>query len=72
MLNVGSRVYANGWHGGAKTPEQLAEKARQTVEQCFSDEVRSGPRTLADLHQQGCRGTDHRERPCRHRRLSPC
>lgn len=30
------RVYANGWYGGAKTPEQLAEKAQQTVDQGFS------------------------------------
>lgn len=30
------RVYANGWYGGAKTPEALAEKARQTVARGFT------------------------------------
>lgn len=30
------RVYANGWYGGAKTPEALAEKARQVVARGFT------------------------------------
>jgi galactonate dehydratase len=30
------RVYANGWSDGAKTPEALAEKARQIVERGFT------------------------------------
>jgi galactonate dehydratase len=30
------RVYANGWYGGAKTPEALAEKARQVVGRGFT------------------------------------
>lgn len=30
------RVYANGWYGGAKTPEALADKARQVVARGFT------------------------------------
>ena len=30
------RVYANGWYDGAKTPEALAEKARQVVARGFT------------------------------------
>jgi galactonate dehydratase len=30
------RVYANGWYDGAKTPETLAEKARQVVAKGFT------------------------------------
>jgi galactonate dehydratase len=30
------RVYANGWSGGARTPEALAEKAQQVVDQGFT------------------------------------
>jgi galactonate dehydratase len=30
------RVYANGWYGGAKTPEALAEKARQVIARGFT------------------------------------
>jgi galactonate dehydratase len=30
------RVYANGWYGGAKTPDALAEKARQTIARGFT------------------------------------
>ena len=30
------RVYANGWSGGAKTPEAIAEKASQIIEMGFT------------------------------------
>ena len=30
------RVYANGWYGGAKTPDTLAKKAAETVAQGFT------------------------------------
>ena len=30
------RVYANGWSGGAKTPEDLADKASQVIEMGFT------------------------------------
>ena len=30
------RVYANGWSGGASTPDQLAEKAAQVIEMGYS------------------------------------
>jgi len=30
------RVYANGWYGGAKTPDALAKKAAETVAQGFT------------------------------------
>ena len=30
------RVYANGWSGGANTPEELAEKASETIEMGFT------------------------------------
>lgn len=30
------RVYANGWSGGAKTPDELSEKAREVVKRGFT------------------------------------
>ena len=46
------RVYANGWSGGARTPEQLGEKALQVVAQGFDamkfDPVPGPWRTFVD------------------------
>ena len=44
------RVYANGWSGGASTPDQLAEKAAQVVEMGYSAlKFDPDPRTMAHV-----------------------
>ena len=47
------RVYANGWSGGARTPEELGEKALAVVRTGFHGvEVRPGSRPVANIRGQ--------------------
>ena len=51
------RVYANGWSGGATTPDALAEKASQVIEMGFTAlKFDPAPGPWRDLRRQG-RGT---------------